>query len=201
MDSGFTGLCKTWGARWSVEHTALWLIHILLFQWKMHVLLILELLEYYIFPISMCYSLFYSICWRIWEKNWTVSSFVYCSRNLPAMADPFLWYISLCDHIYMWAKIFFSFLSSFFFSFWLKEAVEVNNVFIVQQKGKVRHVVVIDIIWKHLESVRLPNHPDQIKKRWTQDYINKLSKAHPTSFTCESAFWPEKIELQLNTDG
>lgn len=113
----------------------------------------------------------------------------------------FLWYISLCDHIYMWAKFFFFLFCPLFFFFWLKEAVEVNNVFIVQQKGKVRHVVVIDIIWKHLESVRLPNHPDQIKKRWTQDYINKLSKAHPTSFTCESAFWPEKIELQLNTDG
>lgn len=120
MDSGFTGLCKTWGARWSVGHTALWLIHILLFQWKMHVRLILELLEYYIFPISMCYSLFYSICWRIWEKNWTVSSFVYCSRNLPAMAHPFFCDIFLFVIIFICGQSFFFFFFVLFFFFLAK---------------------------------------------------------------------------------
>lgn len=101
VDLSFIGLCKMQRTRWSVGHTAVRLSHILPFQGKIHcVLLLLELLEYYIFPISMCCFLYYSIYCRIQVQNWRVSAFLYCSRNLPVITS-----ILFCD-IFLFMIIF-----------------------------------------------------------------------------------------------
>lgn len=69
-----------------------------------------------------------------------MSLFVYSHRNLPVIAG-----IIFCD-IFLTVIIFVSICKFLFFYFaCLKEALAVNNVFIVQKKGKGR-LAITDII-------------------------------------------------------
>lgn len=73
VDPSFFGLCKMQRTRWSVGHTAMRLSHTLLFPGKTHIFVLLELIEYYIFPISLCATFYITVFiggskWRIVER-------------------------------------------------------------------------------------------------------------------------------------
>lgn len=144
----------------SVGHTVMQLSHILLFQGKIHVLLLLLLLQDLLkdFFFLYLYSTFYNTIFIGLYKPRLKSEYLSMLQQKSASHhfSSFLWYIPLHDHTSMSQ----SFLHFLFFFFWRKGTVAVNNVFIVQKQGKIRHGGVIDIIWNQLQSVRLFNCPD-----------------------------------------